>query len=103
MLEEQWVPLPGYPNYEVSNYGRVVNVRSGKDLTPYPDKRTGILRVAVYHNGRRKDVQLKRIVAECYFLNYHAGCGVQNKNGNRSDCSVLNLTLVMRDREIKRI
>jgi hypothetical protein len=93
VLEEQWVPLPGYPNYEVSNYGRVTNVRTGRDLKPYPDKRTGILRVAIYNNGSRKDVQLKRLVAECYFLNYNGVIEVSHKNGNKSDCSVLNLTL----------
>ena len=94
MLEEQWVPLSGYPNYEVSNYGRVTNVNTGRDISPYPDKRTGILRVAIYRNGSRKDVQLKRLVAKCYFLNYQDDSKVNHRNNNKADCSVLNLTLI---------
>ena len=97
MLEEQWVPLSGYPNYEVSNYGRVTNVNTGRDISPYPDKRTGILRVAIYRNGSRKDVQLKRLVAKCYFLNYQDDSKVNHRNNNKADCSVLNLTLSMSD------
>lgn len=93
MLDEQWVPMPGYPNYEVSNYGRIANVRTGRDLTPYPDKRTGAMRVALYREGVRKDVQLNRVVAECYFLKYYEGADVSHRNGDKSDCSVLNLTL----------
>lgn len=93
MLDEQWVPMPGYPNYEVSNCGRITNVKTGRDLTPYPDKRTGAMRVALYRNGVRKDVQLNRVVAECYFLNYYEGAEVSHRNGDRSDCSILNLTL----------
>lgn len=36
MLDEQWVPIAGFPNYEVSNYGRIVNVTTGVDLRPQP-------------------------------------------------------------------
>ena len=32
MLEELWQPIEGFPNYEISNYGRVVNVRRGTNL-----------------------------------------------------------------------
>lgn len=93
MIEEDWVTLPGYPNYAISNYGSVTNVCTGRDLRPYEDRRTGTLRVAIYNNGVRRDVQVNRLVAECYFLNFTADSVVRHKNGDRSDCSVLNLTL----------
>lgn len=93
MLDELWVILPQWPNYAVSNYGRVVNTTTDKELQPYADKRTGHLRVALYNNGARQDVQINRLVAECFFVDYRDGVEVYHENGNKSDNGVLNLTL----------
>lgn len=93
MLEEQWVTLDILPNYEVSNYGRIFNLKTGKERIPKPGKR-GYMRVKLYRKGRKYNVYVHRLVAQCYFLNYNAHIGVEHKNGNKSDNSVLNLTLV---------
>lgn len=93
MLDEQWVPIEGFPNYEVSNYGRIVNLTTGVDLRPHADKKSGVLRVTLYNEGKRKNVQVARIVLEGFFLNYHKDSVVGYENGDVSDCSVLNLTL----------
>lgn len=92
MLEEQWVPINDYPNYEVSNYGRIANIYRVDELKPHADK-FGTLRVTLYNNGVRKNVQVSRIVLEGFFLNYTSDSQVHYKNGDKSDCSVLNLTL----------
>ena len=93
MLDEQWVPIAGFPNYEVSNYGRIVNVTTGVDLRQHADKKSGVLRVTLYNEGRKKNVQVARIVLEGFFLNYHKDSVVGYENGDVTDCSVLNLTL----------
>lgn len=92
MLDEQWVPIVGFPKYEVSNYGRIVNISTGLDLKPRADK-SGILRVSLYNNGRKKNLQVARVVLEGFFLNYHKDSVVGYENGDVTDCSVLNLTL----------
>lgn len=92
MLDEQWTHLELFPNYSISNYGRIVNVNSGRELNPSPDK-NGYLRVALYHKGARYDAFIHRLVAECYFLNYRKGVEVKHKNHDKSDNGVFNLTL----------
>ena len=93
MLDEQWVPIAGFPNYEVSNYGRIVNVMTGVDLRQHADKKSGVLRVSLYNGGKKKNVQVARVVLEGFFLNYHQDSVVGYENGDVADCSVLNLTL----------
>lgn len=43
-MSETWVEVEGYPSYAVSNYGRVLNVRTNQVLSPRPNSR-GYLRV----------------------------------------------------------
>lgn len=93
MLEEQWVPVEGYPNYEVSNYGRVVNVKTGRDLRVKYGVLSDIGRVTLYLNGRTVSVEVAKIVAKAFFLNYQDHSKIYYRNGNESDCSVLNLSL----------
>lgn len=90
-LDEVWVEI-GVGAYEVSNFGRVLNGNTGRDLTPSPDK-NGYLRVALYYKGVRHDVYVHRLVARAFFLNYAKGVEVKHKNGNKDDNAVLNLTL----------
>lgn len=95
MIEELWVPVEGFPNYEVSNYGRVVNITRGNDLKPSPDK-NGFLRVGLTKNGRVKHFALHRLVAQHFFLNYRDGKEVHFLNDDKTDCTVANITLSKR-------
>ena len=90
-LDEIWVEI-GIGAYEVSNFGRVVNGNTGRDLKPSPDG-NGYLRVVLYYNGKRHMVYVHRLVARAFFLNYAKGVEVKHKNGDKNDNSVLNLTL----------
>lgn len=91
-LEEQWVEIDGLERYAVSNYGRVINQETDRELTPTPDK-NGFMRVKLSRNGDSYTVYLHRLVAFAFFLNYAPGISVEFIDGNKSDCSVLNLTL----------
>lgn len=100
VMDEYWVTLDGLPNYSISNYGRVVNNLTERELKPRPNA-NGDLIVSLYHNGKRYDTYLRRLVALCFFLNYREGIEVKHINGNQNDCSVLNLTLGVGCREGK--
>jgi len=91
LTEEHFAAIPGYPNYQVSNYGRVVNSR-GMELKPRTDA-LGYQNVALYNNRVRRDVVVHRLVAEVFFVDYDVNLEVKHKNEDKSDCSVLNLTL----------
>lgn len=87
---EEWVTVEGYPSYEVSSLGRVINSFSGKELKPSSDV-NGYYRVALYNNGHRFDVLLHRLVAKCFILEYEDGIEVKQIDGDKRNCSVLNL------------
>lgn len=91
-VDEIWVTFDLLPRYEISNYGRVCNRETGRDLTPSRDK-NGYLKVGLSHNGTKHYVYVHRLVAKAFFLNYKNGIEVKHINGDKSDCSVLNLTL----------
>ena len=92
MLEELWVPVEGFPNYEVSNYGRVVNVNTGRDLKAQVHK-AGYLKVKLFHNGSCQFFYVHRLVARAFFVDYDERFTVELINEIRTDCTVANITL----------
>lgn len=94
MLEELWQPIEGFPNYEISNYGRVVNVKTGYELKNWVCGKGGrYLRVELSKNSLRRAFFLHRLVAREFFLQYNDSVEVQCKNGNYHDCTVANITI----------
>ena len=92
-LEELWVPIEGYPNYEISNYGRVVNVNTDHELaincTKYKPSS-----VRLFKNGVPKAFYVHRLVAQAFFLNYRDDVEVLHVNKRHiHDNSVMNITL----------
>ena len=91
-LEELFVEIPGFPNYLVSNYGRVINHVHGHDLVQshYPD---GHCKVMLYNAGVGKTVQVHQLVAQAFFDEWVPGLEVLHIFPNYDDNSVTNLTL----------
>ena len=61
-MKEIWKQIYGYPDYKVSNYGRVWGRRYNKVLKPQID-RYGYLYVNLYKDGKLKSVKIHRLVA----------------------------------------
>lgn len=91
-IEEYFVPIEGFPNYEVSSYGRVVNIHTHRDLTITPNK-DGYVYVNLSCEGVKSKLLLHRVVAKAFFVNYREGYEIVNINHNQSDNSVANLHL----------
>jgi len=91
-MDEVWVTVDGLERYAVSSFGRVINQERGNELTPSPDK-NGYMRVGLTRKGKTYTIYVHRLVAFAFFLNYKPGIEVKHKNENKSDNSVLNLTL----------
>ena len=64
---EYWNDIEGYPNYSVSNFGRVKSKKTGKLLKSYKTK--GYLRVSLYNDAGRKCKLVHRLVAEAFIPN----------------------------------
>ncbi len=89
-MSEQWMAIDGYPNYEVSNMGRVVNIKRGALLTPRRNE-DGYLRVSLSHLGLVKDFYLHRLVAAAFMVDYNPRQQVIPVNGDLEDCRASNL------------
>lgn len=67
--EEIWKSIKDFPNYEVSNLGRVRNKNTNNILKPALDKTTGYLKVNLWNNGTEKMHTIHRLVANAFIPN----------------------------------
>ena len=91
-LEEFWVAVELLPNYEVSNYGRVINVRTQRELKACANS-GGYRHVKLYYKGIPYSVYVHRLVAMAFFVDYEEGIEVKHINENLDDNGVFNLTI----------
>lgn len=107
---EEWRVCDDYPNYAVSNMGRVKRI-----LTKSGNKTDSLLksflwskRILAVHTcnkGKHSIVRVADLVSKAFMLKPCDAIGVTTKNSNYSDCSVFNLkyTRVTDDSEIGEI
>ena len=69
MKIEYWKPIPGYEEYEVSNFGRVRSLKFGKVRILKPGKTKGYLFVRLYKNHISKKFTVHRLVAMAFIPN----------------------------------
>lgn len=91
-LEELFVDIEGFPNYIVSNYGRVINRVHGWDLKVFRGH-DGHCRVKLYNAGAPKNKQVHHLVAQAFFVDWEEGLEVLHIIADFDDNSVTNLTL----------
>ena len=65
---ETFVKIEGFENYEVSNLGKVRNIKSGRILKPYLNQ-SGYLRHHLYGHDKQKELFLHRIIAIAFIDN----------------------------------
>ena len=65
---ETFVKIEGFEKYEVSNLGKVRNIKSGIMLKPWITK-DGYLRHCLYKHNKRKNLLLHRIIATAFIDN----------------------------------
>ena len=69
-MEEIWKIIDGYPNYMVSNLGRVKTLnykRSGREkIMSLLDNGSGYFKVCLCSNGKVKQLYVHRLVAEAF-------------------------------------
>ena len=64
-LKETWKTIKEFPNYEVSTYGNVRNVKTGKILKPNKDK-DNYLYVNLYNNSKFQSIKIHVLVAKAF-------------------------------------
>ncbi|QGZ17277.1 HNH endonuclease [Arthrobacter phage Giantsbane] len=96
--QESWVVMSDFPNYMVSNHGRVINTQYNRQLTPRPNDK-GYLRVTLCHEGKCREFYIHKLVAFCFF-NFPLEDQVIHYDGDTTNNSVSNLYLRKRVRQI---
>ena len=87
---ETFVKIDGFDNYEVSNLGKVRNMKTGKILKPQPDK-DGYLRLGLYENNKKKKLFLHRIIATTFIDNPEGKPCVNHIDENKLNNDLSNL------------
>ena len=92
---ELYKTIPGYDGkYQVTLWGRIYNVDTGRFLTPYRNEK-GYLRIdLIERNGRAKHFKVHRLVAQAFIPNPFNKEQVNHRDGNKENNSFTNLEWV---------
>jgi hypothetical protein len=96
MYIEQWKPIDGFENYEISDKGRIrsivkrTNTYVGKLLKPYID-RDGYWRIVLFRLGFKYPRHVHKLVAAAFIPNPYGLPEVNHKDTIRSNSSASNL------------
>lgn len=93
MMEEIWKVVPNYPNYMVSNHGRVKTVETNRVLRGSADVHRYKM-IALKNNTGTTTFSVHRLVAEAFIDNPENKQYVNHKNRNKMDNHVNNLEWV---------
>ncbi len=90
-IVEAYMPIDGYKNYEVSNYGNVRNKKTNKVLKPRINS-NGYYNVLLCDGiNKPKNKKIHRLVAEAFFNNPEKKKCVDHIDGNRLNNTDFNL------------
>ncbi len=90
MRSETWRVVSKFPDYAVSNFGRVMRIKAlertrvGKLLTPFVSK-LGYLYVSLHRDKKRYSVLLHRLVALAFIPNPHRRPEVNHKRTKKDN------------------
>jgi len=94
-MEEEWARIEEIPNYAVSNYGRVVNLKTKRILRP--SFSNGYARVGI--GGRT--IRLHRLVATYFCSGYAPYLDVNHLDGDKTNNVAWNLEWCSRQENIR--
>ena len=87
---ETFVKIEGFENYEVSNLGKVRNIKSGRILKPFLTKK-GYLMHLLYKNNKQNHLLLHRIIATAFIDNPEEKPQVNHIDENKLNNDLSNL------------
>ena len=64
-VQELWAPIDDFPRYEVSNYGRVYNAKTGRNMVLSPTQ-VGDMTVGLVKDGHQYRRSVKLLVARAF-------------------------------------
>jgi phosphoribosylanthranilate isomerase len=89
---ERWIEIYGFPNYQISNMGRIKNVRRG-NLVKLSDDGSGYLVVGLFYNKKRHMKRVARLVWNS-FSQCDCAETIDHINRNKGDNRLKNLRCI---------
>lgn len=89
MMNEIWKPIQDFDNYEISNLGRIRNIKRNKCLAL--SLNNGYCQTNLYKDGKKYPRKVHRLVAQAFIPNPDNLPEVNHINENRADNRVENL------------
>ena len=100
-MEEIWAEVEGYPDYVVSNTGKVYSNITERMLA-YRISEDGGARVILSKDGVRREWYVHHLVARAFFGAYKMGVHISHVNGNKKNNHVGNLRVRRRVKDLER-
>lgn len=101
MLNEIWEIIDNYPNYKISNYGRIYSLNKNKLLVP-KDNGKGYLYQDLYKESKYKRFYIHRLVASHFIPNNDRKKNeINHIDGNKSNNNAKNLEWCTRNENSK--
>ena len=89
-MEENWLVIPDYPDYEVSNQGNVRSSRLGKCKLLKPSGKK-YLKVLLYNEAGRRYFAIHQLVLHVFVGPQPHGLDVRHLDGNKLNNALSNL------------
>lgn len=90
-MKEIWKDIPNYEGiYQVSNKGRVKNIKFNRLMTPSATQ-GGILQVMISKDGQKKSTNLPRLVYNAFAMKLDENAVITHRDRNPKNCSLENL------------
>ena len=83
-------PIPNYPNYSVTEDGKVINNKFNRELKPILGN-TGYYQVSLSNKGESRNLTIHRLVANVFLSNDENKREVNHINGIKTDNRLENL------------
>ena len=90
MAEEIYVNIAGFNNYQVSNFGNVKNVKTGRILKP-SENRDGYFGVVLMNDGDRATKTIHKLIACAFLENFENKPCIDHIDRNRKNNQISNL------------
>ena len=92
-MDEVWKQIEEYPNYSVSNLGRVRNDKFGRIMTNCINTR-GYYRVDLYKNGIAKNFFVHRLIGQYFIEGFDVNLDIDHIDRNKLNNAISNLRCV---------
>lgn len=90
--DEEWTQIKDYPLYNISSFGRVVNIRTKRLLKTYQDNTGGYLCVRLWKEGNSKLFRIHQLVYTNFYQDFDLnGYVINHKDGNKLNNNKQNL------------